>query len=175
MFQSLVHCFRIAELSLGNVPQLGTLQTPGASLGCGSEVSLARENRTSLKGKKGNINMILIIFWICQSILVKMVRSVLRLIKQSWQKVGEWFWIDLEDLFILETSILVHCGPSCFNFGENRISKSQHFKTDSNQPPSYKMLKMIIGSRHDFDNRSISSFTSNLVACRYLLVFRFWL
>ena len=56
---------------------------------------------------------------------------------------------------ILEASILVHVWPFCFYFGKNWNWKKLFFKIDSNQSPSYNMLKMIIGSFHGFGNKLI--------------------
>ena len=91
-----------------------------------------------------------------------MIRNILKWIKQGWKMVGEPFWIDLEGLFILGASILVHFGPFCFYFGKNWNWKNRLFKIDSNQSPLYKMLKMTIGSFHGFGKKSILTWFSRV-------------
>ena len=64
--------------------------------------------------------------------------------------VGKSFLTHLEGCFILETSSFVICGSFCFYFGKSWNWKNWLFKIDSNQSPSYNMLKMTIASFHGF-------------------------
>ena len=91
-----------------------------------------------------------------------MIRNILKWIKQGWKMVGEPFWIDLEGLFILGASILVHFGPFCFYFGKNWNWKNRPFKIDSNQSPLYNMFGMAIGSFHGFGKKSTLTWFSRV-------------
>ena len=64
------------------------------------------------------------------------------------------FWIDLGNLFILETSMLVHFESSSFYFCGN-ILENTLSKIGSRPFPSCNILKNTIGSFHGLGKTSI--------------------
>ena len=65
------------------------------------------------------------------------------------------FWIDLEGLFSLETSMLVRFGPCCFYFGKELDLKNICFWDSSQTIPINKVLKMTIESFHGLGEKSM--------------------
>ena len=55
------------------------------------------------------------------------IRDIFTVIKQGWNTVGEWFCIDLETPFILETLMFVHFGQICFFFPNKNTKWETYF------------------------------------------------
>ena len=64
--------------------------------------------------------------------------------------VGKSFRANLENPFILETSMLVFVESFCLYSGKTIFEKTRLVEIDSRPSPSYNMLKITIGSFHGF-------------------------